>query len=147
MTKEEKGKLLEDLLDPYPSALEIIYGSKEPDLSEPKIPEFMAAPDPFEVIEAATPETPEEQEADSEGGALMSAMNMPMGAPPMPILVSGPSGPIPMMVPRSGGPLVPYSLTGPNAPPPMPILMTDPMNPGKPKVMMQPPGGGPLVPY
>ena len=66
----------------------------------------------------------------------------------MPILVAGPSGPIPMMVPRTGGPLVPYSLTGPNAPPPMPIMMTDPMNPtGPPKVMMQPPGGGPLVPY
>ena len=85
---------------------------------------------------------------DSEGGALLSAMGVPYGQPPIPILVSGPSGPVPMMVPRGGGPLVPYSLTGPNAPPPMPIMMTDPANPtGPPKVMMQPPTGGPLVPY
>ena len=62
---EFEKSVLQDLLDPYPSALEIIYGSKNPDLSEPKIPEFVAAPDPFEVIESMTPETPEELEMDS----------------------------------------------------------------------------------
>ena len=46
-----KSKLME-MLDPYPSALEIVYGEDmrpDPEAEEP--PEFVAAPDPYELIE------------------------------------------------------------------------------------------------
>ena len=41
-----------EMLDPYPSALEIVYGEDmrpDPEAEEP--PEFVAAPDPYELIE------------------------------------------------------------------------------------------------
>ena len=103
-----------------------------PDPEDPSVPEFMAAPDPFEVIKGMTPEKLEE----SEQSPYMSAMGMPYGKPPMPILVTPDGGgpPIPMMVPMGGGPLVPYTLSGPGAPPPVPILVSGPG--GAPKVMM-----------
>ena len=41
-----------EMLDPYPSALEIVYGEDmrpDPEAEEP--PEFVAAPDTYELIE------------------------------------------------------------------------------------------------
>ena len=43
---------LVEMLDPYPSALEIVYGEDmrpDPEAEEP--PEFVAAPDTYELIE------------------------------------------------------------------------------------------------
>ena len=43
---------LVEMLDPYPSALEIVYGENmrpDPEAEEP--PEFVAAPDTYELIE------------------------------------------------------------------------------------------------
>ena len=71
--------MLQDLLDPYPSALEIIYGSKDPDLSEPKIPEFVAAPNPFDVIKSMIPETSAEFEMDIQGGEMMASLDVQIG--------------------------------------------------------------------
>ena len=70
--------MLQDLLDPYPSALEIIYGSKNPDLSEPKIPEFVPAPNPFDVIKSMIPDQAE-LEMDIQAGDAMASLNVQIG--------------------------------------------------------------------
>ena len=119
---------------------------------------FEIAPNPLDIVygeDFEVPKGPIEMiygenaggSSSSEDSPLMSAMGVPYGKPPMPILVTPDTGgaPVPMMVPVGGGPLVPYSLTGPGAPPPVPILVSGPS--GQPKAMMIPPGGGPLVPY
>ena len=108
----ELSKLLQELIDPYPSAVELVYGEEGFDPENPKIPEFVAAPDPVEMIYGDDMKMGGIGDGEDEG--LMSAMSFGMGMyPPAPILVAGPGGPIPMMVPVVGGPLVPYSLTGP----------------------------------